>query len=338
MMKSGHDHHQRADAAVWITIGVVAMAVMGFALFGPFELDWRSFLIPGVVTGLLAAGGWFYRSVRHDERLGAILSSTAHIIGFAAVGAPLSYIAATAGFPLQDAALEAIDRHMGIDWAQLMTFVSLRAGLQLVLSLAYSSFALQTLTTMLALGMAGQLTRLSSFVAAFVATTLVIIAISAIYPAAGPWLFLKIQPASANGFLPTSSTSWPVFLALRDGTLHTVYGIRSEGIITFPSLHAALGVLFPLALWSVKGVRWLALGLNVLLVIATPAYGSHYVVDVIAGILIAAACWLAVTRLLDPASGTHPERIAAIDDPPSIVPEAPVQPAMTTLSRDFKSV
>ena len=46
-MNFGHDHHQRADAAVWITIGVIAMAVMGFALFGPFELDVRSFLIPG---------------------------------------------------------------------------------------------------------------------------------------------------------------------------------------------------------------------------------------------------------------------------------------------------
>jgi hypothetical protein len=139
-MQSGHDHHQRADAAVWITIGVIAMAVTGFALLGPFELDVRSFLIPGAVTALLAAGSWFYRSVRRDRRLGAILSSTAHIIGFAAVGAPLSYIAATAGFPLQDAALEAIDRHMGVDWAQLMTFVSQHPGLQLVLSPAYSSF------------------------------------------------------------------------------------------------------------------------------------------------------------------------------------------------------
>jgi membrane-associated phospholipid phosphatase len=184
---------------------------------------------------------------------------------------------------------------------------------------------------------AGQLTRLSSFIAAFVATTLVIIAISAVCPAAGPWLFLDIQPVSANGFLPTSSTSWPVFLALRDDTLHTVYGIRSEGIITFPSLHAALGVLFPVALWTVKGVRWLALGLNVLLVIATPAYGSHYVVDVIAGILIAAVCWLAVARLLDAASEAHPERVAAIDDPPSIVPEAPARPAMAAHSRDFES-
>jgi PAP2 superfamily protein len=337
MMKSGHDHLKRADAAVWITIGIIAVADLGFALLGPFELDWRSFWAPGVVTTLLAAGGWFYRSVRRDERLGAILSSTAHIIGFAAVGAPLSYIAATAGFPLQDAALEAIDRHLGVDWAQLMTFVSLHPRLQLVLSFAYSSFALQTLTTVLALGMAGQLTRLSSFITAFIATTLVIIAISAVCPAAGPWLFLEIQPASANGFLPTSSTSWPVFLGLRDGTLHTVYGIRSEGIITFPSLHAALGVLFPAALWHVKGVRWLALGLNILLVLATPAYGSHYVIDVIAGILIAAVCWVAAARHLDAASKTHPEQVAAIDDPPSIVPDAPAQPAMAGLSRDFES-
>lgn len=337
MMKSGHDYLQRADAAVWITIGVIAMAITGFALLGPFELDLRSFLVPGAVTALLAAGGWFYRSVRREKRLGAILSSTAHIIGFAAVGAPLSYVAATTGFPLQDAALDAIDRQLGVDWTQLMTFVSLHPGLQLVLSLAYSSFALQTLTTVLVLGIAGQLTRLSSFIAAFVATTLVTIAISAVYPAAGPWLFLEIQPASANGFLPLSSSSWPAFLALRDGTLHTVYGIRSEGIITFPSLHAALGVLFPVALWRVKGVRWFALGLNILLVIATPAYGSHYVVDVIAGILIAAVCWLAVARLLDAFSETHPEHVVAIDDPPSIVPEAPAQPAMAALSRDFES-
>jgi len=337
MTTSGHDYPQRADAAIWITIGVIAMAVMGFVALGPFELDWRSFLIPGVVTALLAAGGWFYRSIRRDKRLGAILSSTAHIIGFAAVGAPLSYIAAAAGFPLQDAALEAIDRHMGVDWAKLMTFVSLHPGLQLVLSFAYSSFALQTLTTVLALGMAGQLTRLSSFIAAFIATTLVIIAISAVCPAAGPWLFLEIQPASANGFLPLSSTSWPVFLGLRDGMLHTVYGIRSEGIITFPSLHAALGVLFPLALWHVRGVRWFALGLNTLLVMATPAYGSHYVIDVIAGILTAAICWVAVARLLRAASETHSEHVAAIDDPPSIIPEVPALPAMAVLSRDFES-
>jgi hypothetical protein len=337
-MKPCPDYLQRADAAVWITIGVVAITVAGFALLGRFELDLRSFLAPVASTALLGAGGWIYRTIRHEQRLGAILTSTAHIIAFAAVGAPLSYIAATAGFPLQDAALEALDRHAGIDWTGMMTFISLHPGLQLVLALAYSSFALQTLTTVLALGIAGQLTRLSTFILAFVATTLVTIALSAICPAAGPWLFLDLHSADASGFLPLSSTSWPVFLGLRDGTLHTVYGLRSEGIITFPSLHAALGVLFPAALWRVPVVRWIALGLNILLLIATPAYGSHYVVDVAAGILIAAACWVIAARILDRASRTAPVQVVVFPDPPSIVPQAPVWSAAGAKSRNLESV
>jgi len=98
---------------------------------------------------------------------------------------------------------------------------------------------------------------------------------------------VEVQPAAANGFLPTSATSWPVFLRLRDGTVHTVTGLNAEGIITFPSLHAALGVLFPTALWRTQVVRWLAFVLNGLMLVATPAYGSHYVVDVIAGVIVA---------------------------------------------------
>jgi hypothetical protein len=328
---------QRADAAVWMTIGVIALAVAGFVLLGPFELNLRSFLLPAIATALLAAGGWFYRSVRNETRLGATLSSTAHIVGFAAVAAPLSYIAAASGLPLQDATLEAWDRQLGIDWTELLSFVSSRPGLQYVLSFAYSSFALQTLTTVLVLGLAGQLTRLSTFVNAFIGTTLVTIAVSAICPAAGPWLFLDLQPAVTNGFLPVSSTSWPVFLGLRDGTLHTFYGLRSEGIITFPSLHAALGVLFPAALWRVAGVRWIALGLNGWLLVATPAYGSHYVVDVIAGIVIAAVCWIAVARMFDAVSETQPDPVAAIHDPPSTVPDSLPPPATATLSRKFES-
>src|SRR5262245_34986633 len=38
--------------------------------------------------------------------------------------------------------------------------------------------------------------------------------------------------------------------------------------------------------------------LNGLMLIATPACESHYVVNVIAGVLIAAACWAAIMRLV----------------------------------------
>jgi membrane-associated phospholipid phosphatase len=335
-MKPVHDHLRRAGAAIWMTIGLIAIGIAGFAWLGRVELDARSFLAPVTLTVLLAAGAWFYRYVRNEKRLAAILNSTAQIIAFAAVAAPLSYVAATAGFPLQDAMMDAWDRHLHVDWTQMMTFISMRPGLRLVLFLAYSSFALQTVTTVLALGMAGQLTRLNTFICAFVATTLVTIAVSAVLPAGGPWLFLDIRPETANGFVPASATSWPVFIGLRDGTLHTVYGLNSEGIITFPSLHAALGILFLAALWRVKGVRWIALGLNGLMLIATPLYGSHYVVDVIAGTLLAATCWTIVARL-NADSKSRPEPFAIIQDPPSIVPEDAPAPAAAAISRKLES-
>lgn len=89
----------------------------------------------------------------------------------------------------------------------------------------------------------------------------------------------------AKGFLPTSSTSSPVFLELRDSTFHTINGMNSEGIVTYPSLHAALGIPFAAAaLWRVRGIKSAALMPGALMLIATAAHGSHYFVDVIAGV------------------------------------------------------
>jgi PAP2 superfamily len=293
-----NDRLRRADLAVWATIGLIGLTVIGATFITPLRIEWRSFLAPVSCAVLIVAAGWFYRFVRNEPRLAAMLTSTAQIIAFAAVGAPLSYLAARAGFPLQDALFDSWDRAwLHLDWTPMMQFIAARPGLRLVLLLAYSSFALQTVTTVFGLGVAGQLARLKAFIVAFIATTLITIAISAVLPAGGPWLFLDLHADMAHGFLPTSSTSWPVFLGLRDGTFHTINGMNSEGIITFPSLHAALGILFATALWRTKGIKWAALVLNGLMLAATPAYGSHYFVDVIAGVLIAAVCWMTAAHV-----------------------------------------
>jgi PAP2 superfamily len=315
------DRLRRADLAIWATIGLIGLAVMGATTVTPLRLDFHSFLTPLSCGTLFAAGSWFYRTIRDEARLGAILTSTSQLIVFAAVGAPLSYLAATAGFPLQDALFDAWDRQLQLDWSWLMSFIAARPSLQFVLLLAYSSFAVQAVTTILALGVTGQLARLTTFVIAFIATTLITIGVSAVLPALGPWLFLDFHPAMANGFLPTSSTSWPVFIGLRDGTFHTIHGLRSEGIITFPSLHAALGLLFATALWRITMVKWMAIVLNGLMLVATPAYGSHYFVDVLAGVMVAAACWIAAARFFGTASAAPIDLPATLQDAPSIVPK-----------------
>src|SRR5215467_2317079 len=133
-----------AFSAAWITIGVVALVVLAFDLFGPFELEWRTFIVPATATALLAGTGWYYGAIRREQWLGAILTSTGQIVGFAMVAAPLSYLAAAPTLPLQDAMLDALDRRLGIDWQSMISFISHYSGLQHVLLLAYGSFAVQT--------------------------------------------------------------------------------------------------------------------------------------------------------------------------------------------------
>jgi membrane-associated phospholipid phosphatase len=319
-MNTSQTNVKHSDRAVWTIIAAMAAFDLIAVVNGTFTIAWPTFLVPLATFTGLAAAGWFYRAIRQDNRAAGLLTATAQIIAFSTVGAPMSYAAARAGFPLQDALLAGWDRHLGIDWPAYMTFVTSHAWLHRLLDFAYASFTVQVITTVLALGFAGHLLRLNIFVWSFVLTTLITIGISAFIPAVGPWLFYNIQPDAAHGALPLSSTSWPVFLGIRDGTFNVMSGLNSEGIITFPSLHAALGVLFMTALWRVRGLRWIALALNTLMILATPFSGSHYGVDVIAGIAIAIACWSAVRWMLR-TSRIDSAALPPIPDTPSIVPD-----------------
>jgi membrane-associated phospholipid phosphatase len=95
-----------------------------------------------------------------------------------------------------------------------------------------------------------------------------------------------------------SHTSWPVFLGLRDGSFRLVMASGSEGIITFPSLHAALAVILIAAFWPVPIARWVSAVVNALMLAATPIDGSHYFVDVLAGIAIAVLCLVVAHKLV----------------------------------------
>lgn len=62
-----------------------------------------------------------------------------------------------------------------------------------------------------------------------------------------------------------------------------------SGVSTFPSVHAALAILFAWALWPVRALRYPSLALNGLMYVSTIPIGAHYVVDVAAGTLLAIA-------------------------------------------------
>jgi membrane-associated phospholipid phosphatase len=61
------------------------------------------------------------------------------------------------------------------------------------------------------------------------------------------------------------------------------------GLISFPSFHSATAAIYAWATWRTPVVRWIGLALNLLMLIATPIHGSHYLVDVLAGLAVAVA-------------------------------------------------
>jgi len=70
-------------------------------------------------------------------------------------------------------------------------------------------------------------------------------------------------------------------------------------LVTFPSFHTATAMLLLLAFRGVPYMRWVSLALNGLMLIAIPIEGSHYLVDVIAGIAVALLAWAAAAAAVN---------------------------------------
>jgi hypothetical protein len=119
--------------------------------------------------------------------------------------------------------------------------------------------------------------------------------------------------------VPATRDPLPIFHGLRDGTFRSLLGEGAEGIITFPSLHAAAGLLFIFALWPVRYLSWIIAALNTVMIASTPIDGGHYFSDAIAGMMIAILCWVAVSRVFKKADQVS-MTIQSLAVTPSIVP------------------
>lgn len=298
---------RRSDRTIWAIIAAVGAVVLLATLASRFRLVWGSFLGPGAATVALVAAQYFYQRHRTDFRLAGGLGSAAQLIAFAAVGAPLSYLAASLDLPLHDHWMHALDQAMGLDWLGWLGWMNAHGAIHPVFSLTYTSLLPQTAVIVLVLAFSGNLAWLRTYVLAFIITTVITIVVSAIAPAEGAWGYLRLDSAKALNIVPVvHGTYLPVFHGLRDGTFRLLMAAGADGIITFPSLHAALGLLFSAALWPVPRLRWIGLILNVVMVISVPVDGGHYFIDVLAGLAIAGASLVVARYIVQRAHAAAP--------------------------------
>jgi membrane-associated phospholipid phosphatase len=284
---------RRLDGVIWGIAAGIAVLIFLVPLFSSFTIVWISFVVPAAVSAALALAGWFYQR-RSDVKLASALTGTAQIVAFAAVGGPLSYLAASFDWPLQDPLFDLMDRLLGFNWRSLLSWMNAHWLLHPLFWTAYASFTVQASTTVVALAFSGRHLELRTFTLAFMLAAIMTIVISAFLPAEGIWGYYALTPADHPAIRPaTRELHLAIFHGLRDGSFRQLMGMGSEGIVTFPSLHTALAVIFIMALWPVPVLRWIGATVNVLMIIATPVDGGHYFIDGIAGIVLAVSCWMA---------------------------------------------
>ncbi len=274
---------------LWLLIVVMtAIATVSFVLLG-LSIDISS--NPSLIAVGLAYTGvaWFYSSIRRDIRLATAMTAVGQLFLVLLAGLMLTYAASAVGLPFRDSDLYAVDRWLGFDRQAYQALVASTPGLRFILNAAYVTIQPQTALVPFILVLTGRLPRLQQFVLALGISMICTALIAAVIPAVDAFIHVDLARRGEDSLPSGIYTHTKTLYALRAGTFHSIRLNDLEGLITFPSFHTTSAILFAWALWPVRYVRLMAVVVNGLMILSTPISGEHYVVDVIAGGIVANA-------------------------------------------------
>jgi len=274
-----------AQTLIWLII-VLTGAIDGFALWAQgMSVDWSLRWSPVLVVTFLCVVA---AAIRRRNRPGALLFvAFAQICAFMNVGALLTYAAMAASpFPMADASLGRADAVLGFDWLAWHTTVNAHPTMHHAMAWAYASTPWQIGGMLLYFCFKDQ-PRVDEFMLSGILAIYIAVVVMFLLPAIAAWSQYDnrvIEP-------------WrPDILALRSHTLLMIGDMK--GIVSFPSYHTVLSVLLINMTRAGKRLFYPVLALNGLLIASVMNEGSHYFVDMLAGIAVACISILTARFLL----------------------------------------
>lgn len=257
-------------------VDIAWVLTSGWSLQGSARMTLMA-LGAGVLLPLLLCARY-----RSDLRVRSTVLAVLLLISFSFAASILSYLVVGAGMPLVDEDFSRWDRAIGFDWLASTYWVAERPALKLAFAAAYHSGMLQIGFVVLFLGFTARISQLDEFIGLYISGLLLAIAVSLIFPAAGPWV-------NAPTPMPFDASVLSHFSPLHNGSLRTVDFDHAQGLISMPSVHAMLAIFLSYAMRGTGGLTLFFAALNILMLASTPTEGGHYLVDVIAGALCAGA-------------------------------------------------
>jgi len=254
-----------------------------------------------LIVGLLADPARLGRAAWLVEAIEAI--ALLALIGM--LGAVSSYVVLWHAGPLADPLLDQLDHSLGFDWVQVRKTVAMRPWAMELLERAYRACFWLPSAAILLLCASGRTARVHRLLSTFGLTILLGLPLFYLLPAAAAFDFYAYAPLP-----PNAEHYGRLIAALHAHRLHAIDLNDLGGIISFPSFHAIMALLFAWALWPIRYLRPLALPTNAAMWLAAIPIGGHYLVDVIGGSLVAIAALL-LTRTSAARASARPQASAA---------------------------
>ena len=181
--------------------------------------------------------------------------------------------------PRWDARLVAWDHALGFDWRDWYAWVVRHPALHAIFHTVYGLLGPEMLALFITLELAGHAATAKAFLRQFILTAMITVFIGTLMPAAGAFVYYHLPVAAHTGYVP-------VMTDLRNGTLRNINLFNGQGLVVFPSFHTTLAVLCAAATWPWHRLRLPALLFNLLIIFSAMSEGGHYLVDILAGLLL----------------------------------------------------
>ncbi len=202
----------------------------------------------------------------------------------------LNHLSMMMPVPLWDDRLARWDATLGLDWMAYFEWVHARPGFAHLLDLSYTSLTLLSVVALIGLILMGQPRRARFFCTIFFTTALICIIAGAFFPALAAVDYHVTDLDAYSGFSsPPGVYHLSHLQALRDPSVSVLLKPGNlPGLVTFPSFHTAAGVLLCAAYYNTR-LFIPVTGYALVMIAATPVWGGHYFVDLIAGTGVALA-------------------------------------------------
>ncbi|WP_043344399.1 phosphatase PAP2 family protein [Cupriavidus basilensis] len=288
-MKTGDRVFTRGDAIRWmIALGFLVLDSIWLAASGR-SVAHASLVAIGRAVAMLAGIALILSLIAgmprvtatsrglHYRRLALVAQCGALLVAFTNIMSVMSYLMITLAPPLMDARLAELDKLLGFDWPQVYNWVRARPAVTLILQLAYASGLAQLLLVPMLTGLAGRAEHLREFMSNMILSCTLLLLIAAPWPAAGAYVSFGVASAA-------EMASVSHFNVLRAGAMQVFDLAHVQGLVSIPSYHTAMALIF------VQTMRWTRTGfvvaclLNLAMILSTPTEGGHYLVDVVGGV------------------------------------------------------